>query len=199
MHPCPKPDPEPEPEPNPDTDSDGILDVSDRCPELSGLTEWGGCPAEDVDGDKVQNADDFCQWTPGSPERRGCPKDELPIPPSLRSPIKFSLNSGYLSPQAIEKLERLVRFLNAHPKVLVHLSGHADFRGKAKFNKTLSQRRVWSVYSYLIKHGVSKRRVSRFAHSQYYPIIHGGQEASPSHSRRVTVTFIQMIHKESAP
>jgi len=54
-----------------DGDKDGVPDVDDRCPELPGRPETGGCP--DADGDGVLDADDACPSQPGPRESQGCP------------------------------------------------------------------------------------------------------------------------------
>ncbi|WP_242340557.1 MULTISPECIES: OmpA family protein [Anaeromyxobacter] len=54
-----------------DTDKDGVPDVDDRCPELPGRPETGGCP--DADGDGVLDADDACPAQPGPKASQGCP------------------------------------------------------------------------------------------------------------------------------
>jgi outer membrane protein OmpA-like peptidoglycan-associated protein len=54
-----------------DTDRDGVADVDDRCPEVPGRPELGGCP--DADGDGVPDGEDACPNEPGNLEMQGCP------------------------------------------------------------------------------------------------------------------------------
>jgi OmpA-OmpF porin, OOP family len=54
-----------------DTDRDGVPDLEDRCPELPGRPELGGCP--DTDGDGLADAEDACPKEPGPRETGGCP------------------------------------------------------------------------------------------------------------------------------
>jgi outer membrane protein OmpA-like peptidoglycan-associated protein len=54
-----------------DQDRDGVPDLDDRCPDLPGRPELGGCP--DLDGDGVLDADDACPREPGAKETQGCP------------------------------------------------------------------------------------------------------------------------------
>jgi outer membrane protein OmpA-like peptidoglycan-associated protein len=54
-----------------DTDGDGVPDLDDRCPEVAGKPEVGGCP--DQDGDGVPDGEDQCPKEPGTVQMQGCP------------------------------------------------------------------------------------------------------------------------------
>jgi outer membrane protein OmpA-like peptidoglycan-associated protein len=56
-----------------DTDGDGVKDSEDRCPEQPGPPENNGCPYSDTDGDGVIDRDDKCPLTPGDITNNGCP------------------------------------------------------------------------------------------------------------------------------
>ncbi|MBI5067015.1 MAG: OmpA family protein [Deltaproteobacteria bacterium] len=57
-----------------DRDGDGVPDDDDRCPDVPGPVEWGGCPtAPDRDGDGVPDDRDRCPDVPGPKELDGCP------------------------------------------------------------------------------------------------------------------------------
>ncbi|MBK8195021.1 MAG: OmpA family protein [Lewinellaceae bacterium] len=61
-----------EPPPPPaDRDGDGILDVTDKCPDVPGVAELMGCP--DRDGDGIADGDDQCPDEPGIATFFGCP------------------------------------------------------------------------------------------------------------------------------
>jgi outer membrane protein OmpA-like peptidoglycan-associated protein len=54
-----------------DADRDGVPDLEDRCPELAGKAELGGCP--DADGDGLVDSEDACPNEPGPKSSGGCP------------------------------------------------------------------------------------------------------------------------------
>jgi len=57
-----------------DRDGDGVPDDDDRCPDVPGPAEWGGCPKPpDRDGDGVPDDQDRCPDVPGLMELDGCP------------------------------------------------------------------------------------------------------------------------------
>ena len=56
-----------------DSDDDGIPDVSDSCPTIKGPVENHGCPWGDKDHDGVTDNIDKCPDVPGVKENNGCP------------------------------------------------------------------------------------------------------------------------------
>ncbi|MFL5773273.1 MAG: OmpA family protein [Flavisolibacter sp.] len=56
-----------------DRDGDGIIDVSDQCPDVPGLAKYNGCPIPDTDKDGINDEDDKCPTVPGFAKYSGCP------------------------------------------------------------------------------------------------------------------------------
>jgi hypothetical protein len=59
-----------------DLDGDGIPDSEDACPDVSGTTEYFGCPFEDRDGDGVWDRFDACPEQAGPAANAGCPLED---------------------------------------------------------------------------------------------------------------------------
>jgi outer membrane protein OmpA-like peptidoglycan-associated protein len=57
-----------------DSDLDGILDADDACPNLAGVSDNNGCPA-DRDSDGIYDKDDMCPQLAGISDNNGCPAD----------------------------------------------------------------------------------------------------------------------------
>jgi hypothetical protein len=55
-----------------DTDADGVNDPDDSCPSVFG-TLSNGCPIPDTDGDNVADTEDQCVNEPGPASSNGCP------------------------------------------------------------------------------------------------------------------------------
>ena len=53
-----------------DRDGDGVPDSRDKCPDVPGSADAGGCP--DRDGDGIADADDACPDVPGTVGAKGC-------------------------------------------------------------------------------------------------------------------------------
>lgn len=60
--------------PTRDSDGDGIPDVNDKCPNLTGIEANNGCPS-DKDGDGVYDNIDKCPTVAGVKANKGCPAD----------------------------------------------------------------------------------------------------------------------------
>jgi len=58
---------------NKDLDGDGVNNKEDKCPDVAGLAEFGGCPDTDIDNDGVMDCCDKCPEVPGLAEFKGCP------------------------------------------------------------------------------------------------------------------------------
>lgn len=61
----------------PDMDGDGITDTEDECPNEKGLADLKGCPIADTDGDGVADNEDNCPNEKGLREDGGCPVPDI--------------------------------------------------------------------------------------------------------------------------
>lgn len=73
--------------------------------------------------------------------------------------INFDLDKWDILPDAIPDLQKVVRLMKNHPKIIVEMSSHTDSRGSNTYNQTLSQKRAQSTVDYLVKQGVSRSRL----------------------------------------
>jgi len=56
-----------------DSDGDGIIDASDKCPNVPGTAKYDGCPIPDSDKDGINDEEDRCPTVPGVARYQGCP------------------------------------------------------------------------------------------------------------------------------
>ncbi|MFV0177023.1 OmpA family protein [Empedobacter falsenii] len=138
--------------PWPDTDGDGILDKDDACPNEAGLAEFQGCP--DTDGDGIPDKDDACPTEKGPKENNGCPWTEVHVAKRL-SNILFEYNSDKIVPSSYEDVRVAAQILNSDDLKAksFYLDGHADQRGSAAYNKTLSLKRAKALVKILSERG----------------------------------------------
>ncbi|MBL4648033.1 MAG: OmpA family protein [Gammaproteobacteria bacterium] len=71
----------------------------------------------------------------------------------------FKNNSAKLLGVNSQAAEANGAFLSAHPKQIVILVGHTSIVGNAKYNMTLSKRRINTVIAALVGQGVSKQQI----------------------------------------
>ncbi|MFV0195349.1 OmpA family protein [Empedobacter falsenii] len=138
--------------PWPDTDGDGILDKDDACPNEAGLAEFQGCP--DTDGDGIPDKDDACPTEKGPKENNGCPWTEVHVAKRL-SNILFEYNSDKIVPSSYDDVQVAAQILNSDDLKAksFYLDGHADQRGSAAYNKTLSLKRAKALVKILSERG----------------------------------------------
>ena len=89
---------------------------------------------------------------------------QFPLPsisaPVLIDNIFYDFDKATLRPESTKALDELVTLLNENPNVTIELSAHCDYKGRAEYNKRLSQRRAESVVNYLIEHGIAADRLT---------------------------------------
>ena len=102
---------------------------------------------------------------------------EQPLPPrthefvdvpiekiSFNVNVYFVINQSIIRANQLQKLSRLIQYLNEHPKAFVRLSGYADKdTGTHEINMRLSAERSEAVSQYLQEHGIAEWRIRRFA------------------------------------
>ena len=89
--------------------------------------------------------------------------------PVLIDNIFYDFDKATLRPESSAALDELVKMLQENPNITIELSAHADYRGSASYNKTLSQKRAESVVRYLIDHGVAKDRLTPVGYGKEKP------------------------------
>ena len=84
----------------------------------------------------------------------------------LQQALLFSTADSELSPVAETHLLMLVSFLSENPGLDVRLDGHADPRGHADFNLSLSGDRAQQVADFLMAQGIGSERIAVHAQGE---------------------------------
>lgn len=74
--------------------------------------------------------------------------------------IYYNFDKWNIRPDASVELNKVVSFMNNMPNISIELRSHTDSRGKAIYNKWLSQKRAESAVGYLVKKGVGTSRLT---------------------------------------
>jgi outer membrane protein OmpA-like peptidoglycan-associated protein len=80
---------------------------------------------------------------------------------TFKGGMMFATDEAQPTPEAREKIARLVEVLRNYPDTIVQVVGHTDSRGSYDYNLKLSQRRAWSVAEMLKNLGVHNRIYAR--------------------------------------
>ena len=192
-----------------DTDGDGIIDTEDRCPTVAGVKANQGCPA-DTDGDGVIDSEDACPTVPGVRANKGCPADAdgdgvidaedlMPnvaglvalqgVPENLI--IYFDTDKFDLTAESTSIVEVMVKLLTAQPSLKLKLTGHTDSRQTVKYNVELSKNRVFETRKYLMKNGVSAKRMKLSWFSELVPAAPNKTVDGMKLNRRVELQIVK--------
>lgn len=105
--------------------------------------------------------------------------------------VIFGRASDVLRPESFPQLNALVTTLNDNPEMIIQLEGHTDFDGDEKLNMELSQERVDAVKGYIVRKGISKKRVMTKAYGGSRPLDRARTMDARSKNRRVEVRIIK--------
>lgn len=109
---------------------------------------------------------------------------------SLKS-VLFDQGTTDLLSESYEELNVVVDFLNSNPKVEIELEGHTDNRGDAKKNQVLSLQRVEKIKEYLVKKGISGKRIKGKGFGGTRPIATNDSEEARKLNRRVEFMILK--------
>lgn len=92
--------------------------------------------------------------------------------------IYFDLNKWDVKPDAARILNVLVDLLKKYPEMEIELGAHTDSRANDTYNLMLSNRRAASTLEYLVKNGISRKRLRSKGYGERVPLINCGAECT---------------------
>lgn len=106
--------------------------------------------------------------------------------------IFFDFNKADLKKESFQELDRVIRLLQSHSKLVIEVSGHTDNVGDDAYNQKLSQQRADAVKQYLLKKGVDAARLSSKGYGETKPITGNATDKDRSTNRRVEFIIIKV-------
>jgi len=180
-----------------DSDGDGVPDYLDKCPdtpvEAHGMVDENGCP-RDIDGDGIPDYLDKCPTIPGIKSNNGCPEVKKEIKTlflkALRG-IQFESGKSVIKKSSFVILNRISQVIIDNPTFFIEVRGHTDNLGDPVKNQTLSLNRANAVRDYLIKKGVSDKKITSNGFGDKKPVATNKTAVGRKLNRRVEfiVTF----------
>lgn len=108
------------------------------------------------------------------------------------SNIFFETNKHELLTTSMVELNLLLDFLTKNDKLFIEIQGHTDSSGDTKFNEKLSTNRAKEVYHFLVKNGISEKRLSFRGYGATMPVADNTTEQGRQQNRR-TEFIIQKL------
>lgn len=196
------PKPPPPPPPPVDPDGDSVIGQGDRCPDIAGPVENGGCPDTDKDGDAVVDRLDRCPEHPTSARGyNGCPLVRIERNKLLiLDQVHFATDQDIILPESFPILEEVAETLLSHLEIQrVLVEGHTDTRATAGYNMDLSRRRAASVMNFLLDSGVAVERVCSAGFGATVPLADNTTEEGMALNRRVEFTILPPVEGPLPP
>ena len=116
--------------------------------------------------------------------------------------VAYNYNNSSLKEGQHEDLDRLTAWLLDHPNAEVELSAHTDQKGSSAYNLALSQQRAEMLKAYLVKQGISSKRLRAKGYGEEQLLIGKSEvenmktedekEAAHQKNRRTEVQIIRM-------
>ena len=114
-------------------------------------------------------------------------KDAVIILPN----ITFMSNSDSLKPSSLAELKTLLVEMRQNAALEIEISGHTDDVGIAEKNIKLSDARAKAVKRYLVKNGISEKRIQTKGMGYNKPLIRATDKESRAKNRRVEVKVLK--------
>jgi outer membrane protein OmpA-like peptidoglycan-associated protein len=178
-----------------DSDNDGISDHRDECPLQAGTAENQGCPVvKDSDNDGLFDQQDLCPLQPGPIENKGCPQfaqnDRVTLIKyisDLAANVYFDTGKWSLKEESKKVLDKMAQYITEVPEIDFTVEGHTDNRDRQQFNLYLSQKRADAVRKYLLKKGISPKRLTFIGYGETRPKYSNETPEGRQLNRRVEV------------
>ena len=104
--------------------------------------------------------------------------------------VFFVQGQSALLPTSYPELDKLTDILIANPNIKIEISGHTDNVGDPAKNQKLSEDRVEIIKKYLVKKGISIKRLSGKGYGGTKPIASNATEETRKLNRRVEFTIV---------
>jgi outer membrane protein OmpA-like peptidoglycan-associated protein len=132
------------------------------------------------------------------PTRVGAPVAAGKIAAAEMKNIYYDTDKYDLRAEAIRDLDAVVAYMKANPGVNVSIEGHADSRASDEYNMTLGENRANAAFDYLVKQGISARRLVTVSYGERRPVAPNNSAANMQLNRRTEFKIIQRKDMEQS-
>jgi len=90
----------------------------------------------------------------------------------LKNNIYFDLDAWNIRDDATVELQKILEIMIDHPKIRIDIHAHTDSRHTHKYNQALSQKRAKATRDWLIKNGISSKRLTAKGYGETQLVNH---------------------------
>ncbi len=107
-----------------------------------------------------------------------------------QSQLHFDFGSSSLLPEAIERADQLVEFIQVNKNIRrIKIDGHTDNIGRSRYNRGLGQKRAEALKAYLIGKGIAEEIITLKSYGERRPETSNRTPTGRAINRRVLVTL----------
>jgi outer membrane protein OmpA-like peptidoglycan-associated protein len=104
--------------------------------------------------------------------------------------IYYDTDEYYLRPESVQELDNIVKVLKANPQINLSIDGHCDSRNTDEYNMMLGDNRAKAAYDYLVKNGISDRRLMTVSYGERRPIAPNDSPENMQLNRRTEFNIV---------
>ncbi len=106
------------------------------------------------------------------------------------SGVYFATNQSNINSKSKANLNKLAGIFKEYPDTDIIVEGHTDNTGDDSYNMSLSQKRANSVTEYLVSQGISRGRLTTYAHGETLPKYDNSTSQGRAKNRRVELGIV---------
>ena len=104
--------------------------------------------------------------------------------------VNFKAGSAELEPESMAILDKAVAGILKNPDARIEIQGHTSSEGGEQFNQTLSEQRAYTVFLYMVEHGVDRGHLSASGYGSSQPKASNATEAGRKKNRRIELCVL---------
>lgn len=105
--------------------------------------------------------------------------------------IYFEFDKDELMPRSFVELNKLLKILRDHPRMVIEISGHTDGLGNDNYNLDLSRRRANSVMQFLLENKIPSARLRSRGEGEAKPVATNATDEGRAQNRRVEFLVVK--------
>ena len=106
------------------------------------------------------------------------------------SGVYFDTNKSDINAKSQANLNKLAGIFKEYPDTNIIVEGHTDSTGNDAYNMTLSKKRANAVTNYLVSQGISRARLTTYAHGETLPKYDNATAEGRAKNRRVELGIV---------
>jgi outer membrane protein OmpA-like peptidoglycan-associated protein len=106
--------------------------------------------------------------------------------------VFFDFDKSLLKSESGPELDRMLELLQKESTMQIEISGHTDSMGPDRYNMALSERRAKTVVAYLVRRGISKKRLKVQSFGETKPVDTNDTEEGREKNRRVEFKILKL-------